>query len=223
MPVILNVTHSNIYKNQIVKCKNVIRILLEIKIFILSKSRRRLINNAEKFTHTHTSNIHALDNTTSQYSEIVLSRSSLTKIIYYERVETKLERSDMKEKYLAKVRSINATIAVTIKTPKVAVLGVLLLEVPSPLSAKDTDFFEREVLRLFYINMSRVVRFDFAAYPEDRSKEDNSFVPLHYHAAIRSENDAKFLAVAPRKYAAVLESVYSKQFANILRVIAESW
>ena len=94
MPVILNVTHSNIYKNQIVKCKNVIRILLKIKIFILSKSRRRLINNAEKFTHTHTSNIHALDNTTSQYSEIVLPRSSLTKIIYYERVETKLERSD---------------------------------------------------------------------------------------------------------------------------------
>jgi hypothetical protein len=50
MPVILNVTHSNIYKNQIVKCKNVIRILLKIKIFILSKSRLRLINKAHKLT-----------------------------------------------------------------------------------------------------------------------------------------------------------------------------
>jgi hypothetical protein len=69
----------------------------------------------------------------------------------------------MKEKYLAKVRSINATIALTLKTPKVAVLSNLLLEVPSPLSAKDTDFFDREVFRLFYINMSRVVRFQFAA------------------------------------------------------------
>ena len=129
----------------------------------------------------------------------------------------------MKENYLAKVRSINATIALTLKTPKVAVLGDLLLEVPSPLSAKDTDFFDREVLRLFYINMSRVVRFDFAAYPEDRSKEDNSFVPLHYHAAIRSENDAKFLSVAPRKYAAVLDSVYSKHFSNIIMPIEPLW
>ena len=129
----------------------------------------------------------------------------------------------MKENYLAKVRSINATIALTLKTPKVAVLGDLLLEVPSPLTAKDTDFFDREVLRLFYINMSRVVRFEFAAYPEDKKKDSNSFVPLHYHAAIRSENDAKFLAVAPRKYAAVLESVYSKQFANILMPIEPLW
>ena len=125
----------------------------------------------------------------------------------------------MKENYLAKVRSINATIALTLKTPKVSVLSNLLLELPSPLTTKDTDFFDREVLRLFYINMSRAVRFDFAAYPEDRSKEDNSFVPLHYHAAVRSENDAKFLAIAERKYAAVLESVYSKHFANILMPI----
>ena len=71
--------------------------------------------------------------------------------------------------------------------------------------------------------MSRLVRFEFAAYPEDRSKEDNSFVPLHYHAAIRSENDTKFLAVAPRKYAAVLESVYSKHFSNIIIPIEPLW
>jgi hypothetical protein len=32
--------------------------------------------------------VHTLDNTTSQYSEIVLSRSSLTKIIYYEGIQT---------------------------------------------------------------------------------------------------------------------------------------
>ena len=129
----------------------------------------------------------------------------------------------MKNEYLTKVRSLNATIAVTFKTPKVSVLSNLLLEVPSPLSAKDTDFFEREVFRQFYINMSRLVRFEFAAYPEDRSKEDNSFVPLHYHAAIRSENDTKFLAVAPRKYAAVLESVYSKHFSNIIIPIEPLW
>ena len=129
----------------------------------------------------------------------------------------------MKENYLAKVRSINATIAVTFKTPKVSVLSNPLLEAPSPLSARDTDFFELSVLRLFWINMSRVVRFEFAAYPEDRKKDSNSFVPLHYHAAIRSENDAKFLAVAPRKYAAVLESVYSKQFANILMPNEPLW
>jgi hypothetical protein len=129
----------------------------------------------------------------------------------------------MKNEYLTKLRSLNATIAVTFKTPKVSVLSNLLLEVPSPLSAKDTDFFEREVFRQFYINMSRLVRFEFAAYPEDRSKEDNSFVPLHYHAAIRSENDTKFLAVAPRKYAAVLESVYSKHFSNIIIPIEPLW
>ena len=79
----------------------------------------------------------------------------------------------MKEKYLAKVRNINTTIAVTFKTPKVAVLSNLLLEVPSPLSAKDTDFFEREVFRLFFINMSRVVRFQFAAYPERLNRNDD--------------------------------------------------
>jgi hypothetical protein len=129
----------------------------------------------------------------------------------------------MKNDYLAKVRSINATIAVTFKTPKVAVLSNQLLEVPSPLSARDTDFFEQEVLRLFYINMSRLVRFELVAYPEDRSKEDNSFVPLHYHAVIRSENDAKFIAIAERKYAAVLESVYSKHFSNIIIPIEPLW
>ena len=129
----------------------------------------------------------------------------------------------MKENYLAKVRSINATIVVTFKTPKVSVLSNTLLEAPSPLSARDTDFFELSVLRLFWINMSRVVRFEFAAYPEDRKKDSNSFVPLHYHAAIRSENDAKFLAVAPRKYAAVLESVYSKHFSNIMMPIEPLW
>ena len=129
----------------------------------------------------------------------------------------------MKNEYLTKLRSLNATIAVTFKTPKVSVLSNLLLEVPSPLSAKDTDFFEREVFRQFYINMSRLVRFEFAAYPEDRSKEDNSFVPLHYHAAIRSENDAKFLAIAQRKYAAVLENVYSKHFSNIIIPIETLW
>ncbi len=129
----------------------------------------------------------------------------------------------MKNDYLAKVRSINATIAVTFKTPKVAVLSNQLLEVPSPLSARDTDFFEQEVLRLFYINMSRLVRFELVAYPEDRSKEDNSFVPLHYHAVIRSENDAKFIAIAERKYAAVLESVYSKHFSKIIMPRKPLW
>jgi hypothetical protein len=89
----------------------------------------------------------------------------------------------MKNEYLTKLRSLNATIAVTFKTPKVSVLSNAHLEAPSSLSARDTDFFAREVLRLFYINMSRVVRFEFTAYPEDRDKE-NRFVPLHYHAAI---------------------------------------
>lgn len=120
----------------------------------------------------------------------------------------------MKNEYLEKAKSINASLVVTFKTPKVA---VRLSDEPTRLSTKDTDFFEQEVLRQFFINMSRVVEFQFVAYPEDRAYDsDKTFVPLHYHAAVRSKNDAKFKAIAERKYTAALKTAYEKEFPRVV-------
>ena len=118
----------------------------------------------------------------------------------------------MKNEYLAKAKSINATLLVTFKTPKIA---AYLSDEPTRMSTKDTDFFEQEVLRQFMINVSRVVSFIFAAYPEDRDKKNN-FVPLHYHAAVRSENDSKFKAIAEQKYRAALMCAYEKEFSHVV-------
>ena len=109
-----------------------------------------------------------------------------------------------KELMLKQMTDLNATLKVTFKFPKVARRKS---EAPSRLSVKDVDFVETEILRQFFINMQRIVDFDFYAYPEDKAKDDDqNFVGLHYHAVVRSENDAKFAAVAPKKYEAVLRN-----------------
>lgn len=119
-----------------------------------------------------------------------------------------------KSNYLTTMKHVNGTLKLTFKFPKVS---TLISEEPTRLSIKDTDFAETEVLRQFFINMNRVVPFQFVAYPEDRAfDDDKKFVGLHYHAVVRSENDAKFIAVAKRKYRAVLESAYQRQFANVV-------
>lgn len=113
-----------------------------------------------------------------------------------------------KQRMLQQMTDLNATLKVTFKLPKVARRKS---EAPSRLSIKDTDFVETEVLRQFFINMQRIVSFEFFAYPEDKAKDDeNNFVGLHYHAVVRSENDAKFIAVAPKKYDAVLRSRFEQ-------------
>ena len=76
---------------------------------------------------------------------------------------------------------------------------------------KNVDFVETEILRQFFINMQRIVDFDFYAYPEDKAKDDDqNFVGLHYHAVVRSKNDAKFIAVAPKKYETVLRNRFTQ-------------
>jgi hypothetical protein len=110
----------------------------------------------------------------------------------------------MKSQYMAQITAINGTLVVTFKTPKIAVFAN---EEPTRLSTKDTDFFEQQVLRQFFINMSRVVKFQFAAYPEDQARDSQEkFCALHYHAVINSENDTKFKAIAGKKYASVLNA-----------------
>lgn len=127
----------------------------------------------------------------------------------------------LKSEHLSFAKSINATLAVTFKTPKVALRPE---DEPTCLTTKDTDFFEVYVLRQFFINMSRVVPFRFVAYPEDRAYDsDKSFRPLHYHAVVRSDNDAKFKAVAPRKYATSLRDAYAKVFGHVIMPSEPIW
>ena len=103
---------------------------------------------------------------------------------------------------------LNATLKVTFKLPLVARSTT---EAPSRMSVKDVDFVETEILRQFFINTQRIVDFEFFAYPEDKAKDDqNRFVGLHYHAVVCSENDAKFIAVAPKKYEAVLHNRFTQ-------------
>ena len=103
---------------------------------------------------------------------------------------------------------LNATLKVTFKLPRLARSKD---EPPSKLSVKDCDFVETEVLRQFFINTQRIVDFDFFAYPEDQYKgNEYSFVGLHYHAVVRSKNNAKFIAVALRKYKAVLRNSFQQ-------------
>jgi hypothetical protein len=118
-----------------------------------------------------------------------------------------------KDIYLKEIKNINATLAVTFKTPKISVLAS---DEPTRLSTKDTEFFEQNVLRMFYINMSRRVKFEFAAYPEDRTyNSDITSCPLHYHAVFKSKNDAKFKAIAKKKYVSALQ-YYNNKFWNVI-------
>ena len=113
-----------------------------------------------------------------------------------------------KELMLKQMTDLNATLKVTFKFPIVARRKS---EAPSRLSVKDVDFVETEILRQFFINTQRIVDFDFYAYPEDKTKDDDqNFVGLHYHAVVRSENDAKFIAVAPKKYETVLRNRFTQ-------------
>lgn len=109
---------------------------------------------------------------------------------------------------LQQMTDLNSTLKVTFKLPLVARSKT---EAPSRLSVKDVDFVETEILRQFFINTQRVVDFEFFAYPEDKAKDDeNRFIGLHYHAVVRSENDSKFIAVAPKKYEAVLRTRFKQ-------------
>ena len=109
---------------------------------------------------------------------------------------------------LQQMTALNSTLKVTFKLPLVAQSKT---EAPSRLSVKDVDFVETEILRQFFINTQRVVDFEFFAYPEDKAKDDeNRFIGLHYHAVVRSENDSKFIAVAPKKYEAVLRTRFKQ-------------
>lgn len=109
---------------------------------------------------------------------------------------------------LQQMTELNATLKVTFKLPLVARSKT---EAPSRMSVKDVDFVETEILRQFFINTQRIVDFEFFAYPEDKAKDDqNRFVGLHFHAVVRSENDAKFIAVAPKKYEAVLHNRFTQ-------------
>jgi hypothetical protein len=113
-----------------------------------------------------------------------------------------------KQQMLQQMTELNATLKVTFKLPLVARRKN---EAPSRLSVKDVDFIETEILRQFFINTQRIVDFDFYAYAEDKAKDDDqNFVGLHYHAVVRSENDAKFIAVAPKKYEAVLRNRFEQ-------------
>ena len=114
----------------------------------------------------------------------------------------------MKQRMLTEMTDLNASLKVTFKLP---LLARSKSEAPSRMSIKDTDFIETEVLRQFFINTQRIVDFDFYAYPEDKTKDDDqNFVGLHYHAVVRSENDAKFIAVAPKKYETVLRNRFTQ-------------
>ncbi len=73
-------------------------------------------------------------------------------------------------------------------------------------SLKDTDWFETEIIRQFYINTNRIVDFEMLAYPEDTNK-GRRFVGLHYHAVVKTNNKKKFCKVASRKYQSILQKV----------------
>ena len=105
-----------------------------------------------------------------------------------------------KQNILDKFIDFDATHLITFKLPRC----------DYRFSLKDTDEFETEVLRQFYINMKRVVDFEFLAYPEDKDANGN-FVGLHYHAVVKTKNDGKFFKIAPRKYKNVL-SFYTNKY-----------
>jgi len=112
----------------------------------------------------------------------------------------------MKNDLLEELITMKGTLKATFKFPKVS---SIYYPAPTLLTMKDTDEAEREVLRKFFINTSRVIDFQFAGYPEDRKVNDErKCVGLHYHFVIRSENDRVFCNVAPRKFKAVLRQVY---------------
>ena len=75
--------------------------------------------------------------------------------------------------------NLDGTIKATFSAPKV---GYYTYDKPSLLSCNDCDFFEMEVLRKFYINMSRVVKFEFVAYPENFKRDDGSIRNSVYEA-----------------------------------------
>ena len=104
-------------------------------------------------------------------------------------------KTTTKKEILDRLIEFNGEIQMTLKSPKLTPL----------FSVKDVDFFETEILRQFYINTRRVVDFEMLAYPEDRDK-NNNFVPLHYHAVVKTNNYRKFIKVAPKKYRQVLIS-----------------
>lgn len=118
-----------------------------------------------------------------------------------------MKKADLVKKMI----DLDATLKVTFNLPKSAFRS---LETPTRLSMRDTDFVETEILRQFYINVSRVIPFEFYAYPEDCAKNDeNKFVGLHYHAVLKSKNDAKFIKIAEAKYRKILVNKFS-QFAS---------
>ena len=89
-----------------------------------------------------------------------------------------------KQEKLDQFRKLHGTLKMTFMFPKVAPSRD---EEQMPLTVKDVDFVETEVLRQFFINMQRVVDFKFVAYPEDRACDDaRKFVGLHYHAVARA-------------------------------------
>lgn len=125
--------------------------------------------------------------------------------------------NQIKEDHLKAMKDLNATIKLTFKSPKVS---TNIDKEFCPMGIQDTDFFEQEILRQFFINMNRVVKFDFAAYPEDRVYDnDKKFTPLHYHAVAKTENDKKFIKIAAKKYAAVVRSKCQQHFSNFIMPI----
>ena len=74
-----------------------------------------------------------------------------------------------KQEKLDQFRKLHGTLKMTFMFPKVAPSRD---EEQMPLTVKDVDFVETEVLRQFFINMQRVVDFEFVAYPEDRACDD---------------------------------------------------
>lgn len=118
--------------------------------------------------------------------------------------------------HLKTMKDLNPTLKVVFKSPLILSERDAMLDEnaePKMMTMRDTDFFETEILRQFFINMSRVVKFQFAAYPEELTNE-NRKVALHYHAVVRSQNDKKFIKVAPRKYTAVLHAKCKEHFVD---------
>ncbi|MDA9823548.1 hypothetical protein N9C56_13815 [Paracoccaceae bacterium] len=104
--------------------------------------------------------------------------------------------STSREDILGQLIDFDGDIQMTLKAPKI---------MPA-FSLKDTDWFETEIIRQFYININRVVNFEMLAYPEDKNK-GRKFVGLHYHAVVKTNNKKKFCKVASRKYQSILQKV----------------
>ena len=104
--------------------------------------------------------------------------------------------STSREDILNQLIDFDGDIKMTLKAPKI---------MPA-FSLKDTDWFETEIIRQFYINTNRIVDFEMLAYPEDTNK-GRRFVGLHYHAVVKTNNKKKFCKVASRKYQSILQKV----------------